>query len=179
MAASRRLSNTTHSKGGEAFTKLVLETFRLNGRFLVAGDRLTKGIGLTSARWQVLGTLRESDTPLTVAQIARNMGLQRQSVQRTVDVMCREGLLRMVDNPRHRRAHALLGQALREPDRAGGLALARRRRRDRRHQNEPAARGLVVQRAQRDLGLVGSVELEMPGIDSERARDLGDGLHGR
>ena len=103
MAASRRASQS-HSKSGEAFTKLVLETFRLNGRFLVAGDRLTKGIGLTSARWQVLGTLRESDTPLTVAQIARNMGLQRQSVQRTVDVMCREGLLRMVDNPRHRRA---------------------------------------------------------------------------
>jgi DNA-binding MarR family transcriptional regulator len=103
MPNARRRSHS-HSDGGEAFTKLVLETFRLNGRFIVAGDRLTKGIGLSSARWQVLGTLRASDAPLTVAQIARNMGLQRQSVQRTVDVMCREGLLRMVDNPRHRRA---------------------------------------------------------------------------
>ena len=92
------------SKGGEAFTRLLLETFRLNGRFIVEGDRLTKDIGLTSARWQVLGTLRADDTPLTVAQIARNMGLQRQSVQRTVDIMCGEGLLRMIDNPRHRRA---------------------------------------------------------------------------
>jgi DNA-binding MarR family transcriptional regulator len=103
MPGSRRASKT-HSKSGEAFTKLVLETFRLNGRFIVEGDRLTKGIGLSSARWQVLGTLRENDTPLTVAQIARNMGLQRQSVQRTVDIMCREGLLRMAVNPRHRRA---------------------------------------------------------------------------
>jgi DNA-binding MarR family transcriptional regulator len=102
--ARARSAAQSRSKGGAAFTKLLLETFRLNGRFLVAGDRLTKGIGLTSARWQVLGTLRGSDTPLTVAQIARNMGLQRQSVQRTVDVMSAEGLLRMVDNPRHRRA---------------------------------------------------------------------------
>jgi DNA-binding MarR family transcriptional regulator len=98
----------THTEGGEAFTKLVIETFRLNGRFLVAGDRLTKDIGLTSARWQVLGTLRNGDAPLTVAQIARSMGLQRQSVQRTVDVLCREGLLRMMDNPRHRRARLVV-----------------------------------------------------------------------
>lgn len=103
MPKGRPVSKT-HSKGGEAFTKLVFETFRLNGRFIVEGDRLTKGMGLSSARWQVLGTLRESDTPLTVAQIARNMGLQRQSVQRTVDIMCREGMLRMAVNPRHRRA---------------------------------------------------------------------------
>jgi DNA-binding MarR family transcriptional regulator len=107
MPSSHRVSKG-HSKSGEAFTRLVLETFRLNGRFIVEGDRLTKGIGLSSARWQVLGTLRESDTPLTVAQIARNMGLQRQSVQRTVDVMCREGLLRMAENPRHRRARLVV-----------------------------------------------------------------------
>lgn len=106
--SDRRRAAKTHTKGGEAFTKLVLETFRLNGRLLVAGDRLTKNIGLTSARWQVLGILRNIDTPLTVAQIARNMGLQRQSVQRTVDVLCREGLLRMVDNPRHRRARLIV-----------------------------------------------------------------------
>ena len=89
---------------GAAFSQLNVETFRLNGRLLVAGDRLTKDIGLTSARWQVLGTLRRADGEFTVSQIARDMGLQRQSVQRTVDLLEKEGLVKLIDNPRHRRA---------------------------------------------------------------------------
>jgi len=57
---------------------------------------------LTSARWQVLGAL--ADGPLTAAQIARNMGLKRQSVQRLVDVLSEQGILRFEGNPHHRRA---------------------------------------------------------------------------
>jgi DNA-binding MarR family transcriptional regulator len=97
-----------HTKSGAAFTELVIETFRLNGRLLASGDRLTKGVGLTSARWQVLGTLRKQPVPIPVAHIARNMGLQRQSVQRTVDLLAREGLVRLVDNPNHRRARLVV-----------------------------------------------------------------------
>ena len=33
-----------------ALTELILETFRLNGCLLAAGDRLTADLGLTSAR---------------------------------------------------------------------------------------------------------------------------------
>jgi DNA-binding MarR family transcriptional regulator len=97
-----------HTKSGAAFTELVIETFRLNGRLLASGDRLTKGVGLTSARWQVLGTLRKQPVPIPVAHIARNMGLQRQSVQRTVDLLAREGLVKLVDNPNHRRARLVV-----------------------------------------------------------------------
>jgi DNA-binding MarR family transcriptional regulator len=82
--------------------RLVLEIFRINGRLLVAGDRLTEALGLTSARWQVLGAVRYE--ALTVAQIGRNMGLQRQSVQRIVDVLVGEGLLELKINPNHKRA---------------------------------------------------------------------------
>ena len=39
-------------------TRLVLELFRLNGRLLAAGDAMTRDLGLTSARWQVLGAVR-------------------------------------------------------------------------------------------------------------------------
>lgn len=85
-----------------AFTQVVLETFRLNGRFIAAGDRLVKPINLTSARWQVMGAIRNQKS--TVADIARHMGLQRQSVQRTVDVLVKEGFVHLVDNPNHRRA---------------------------------------------------------------------------
>jgi DNA-binding MarR family transcriptional regulator len=93
-----------HTPAGEAFTHLVLEVFRLNGRLLSVGDRLVKELGLTSARWQVLGALRSSPRPLTVSQIARSMGLQRQAVQRLVNVMAEDRLLDLIDNPRHRRA---------------------------------------------------------------------------
>lgn len=92
----------THSPAGTALTDLVLETFRLNGRLLAAGDRLTAPLGLTSARWQVLGAIAGGALP--VAQIARNMGLTRQSVQRTVDLLDDEGLVAFAPNPNHRRA---------------------------------------------------------------------------
>jgi DNA-binding MarR family transcriptional regulator len=86
----------------EALTDLILEVFRLNGRLLAAGDALTRPFGQTSARWQVLGAI--ADEPRTVASIARNMGLARQSVQRTADVLERDGIVEFIDNPAHRRA---------------------------------------------------------------------------
>jgi DNA-binding MarR family transcriptional regulator/molybdenum-dependent DNA-binding transcriptional regulator ModE len=84
------------------FTDLVLETFRLNGRLLAYGDSLVKPINLTSSRWQVLGSLPHNRA--TVSEIARYMGLQRQSVQRTIDALCKEDLVKLIDNPNHRRA---------------------------------------------------------------------------
>ena len=91
-----------YSPEGEAFTKLVIETFRLNGRLLEAGDELCAGLGLSSARWQVLGAIKEGRLP--VAHIARNMGLTRQAVQRVADELEREGFIAFIDNPHHRRA---------------------------------------------------------------------------
>ena len=85
-----------------AFTQLILETFRFNGRLLAAGDRLTKELGLTSALWQVLGAINEA--PLPVAQIARNMGLTRQSVRRTANVLKDKGFVEFQENPNHQRA---------------------------------------------------------------------------
>lgn len=89
---------------GEATTSVILSTFRLNGLLLEAGDRLTADHGLTSARWQVLGAIALSDRPLTVPQIARRMGLTRQSVHATVDRLARSGLLELVRNDDHRRS---------------------------------------------------------------------------
>jgi DNA-binding MarR family transcriptional regulator len=86
----------------EAFTQLILETFRFNGRLLTAGDRLTKELGLSSALWQMLGAIDQA--PLTVAQIARNMGLTRQSVRRTAHVLREKGFIEFQENPNHQRA---------------------------------------------------------------------------
>ncbi len=87
-----------------AVTELFLETFRLNGALLAAGDALVADLGLTSARWQVLGAIALSPTPLPVAHLARNMGLTRQAVQRLVNDMHRDGLVRFAQNPHHQRA---------------------------------------------------------------------------
>jgi DNA-binding MarR family transcriptional regulator len=92
----------SHSRAGKVFTELVLETFRFNGRLLSAGDNLTKPFDLSSARWQVLGAI--VDRPLSIAQISRNMGVARQSVQRLADNMEKTGMVEFVPNPDHQRA---------------------------------------------------------------------------
>jgi DNA-binding MarR family transcriptional regulator len=93
-----------HTPSGAALSALILEVFRLNGRLLTGGDRLVSELGLTSARWQVLGAVMLSPTPEPVARLARNMGLNRQGVQRIVDEMAEQGLLVFGTNPHHRRA---------------------------------------------------------------------------
>jgi DNA-binding MarR family transcriptional regulator len=87
-----------------SLTDLILDVFRLNGALLASGDTLVKDIGLTSARWQVLGAIALSPVPLPVAHIANNMGLTRQAVQRSVDEMLSDGLVRLEPNPHHKRA---------------------------------------------------------------------------
>jgi len=99
------MRSKAHTPAGQALTGLILAIFRLNGRLLVAGDRLVADLGLTSARWQVLGALAAG--PRTAAQIARAMGLARQSVQRLVDAMLDGGILASDVNPEHARARLI------------------------------------------------------------------------
>jgi DNA-binding MarR family transcriptional regulator len=82
----------------------VVEAFRLHGVLIALGNRLSEGTGLTSARWQVLGAIALAGRPLTVAQIARTMGLTRQSVQRLVDELETAGIVRRTAHPESRRA---------------------------------------------------------------------------
>lgn len=93
-----------HSPSGDAVTALILEIFRVNGRLLAAGDGLVAELGLTSARWQVLGAIAMAKEPEPVARLARSMGLNRQGVQRIVDELADEDIVRFEDNPHHRRA---------------------------------------------------------------------------
>ncbi|WP_022723082.1 MarR family winged helix-turn-helix transcriptional regulator [Rhodopseudomonas sp. B29] len=83
---------------------LVLEVFRLNGSLIRFGDELVKSLGLTSARWQVLGSIAHGRGTFPVARLADNMGLARQSVQRIVDDLAASGLVSFAPNPTHKRA---------------------------------------------------------------------------
>jgi DNA-binding MarR family transcriptional regulator len=88
----------------DALTSLILEVFRLNGCLISAGDDLVSDLGLTSARWQVLGAIALAPAAETVARLARSMGLRRQGVQRIVNELAAEGIVVLEDNPHHRRA---------------------------------------------------------------------------
>jgi DNA-binding MarR family transcriptional regulator len=95
---------TARTRDGESATQVILSVFRANGLLLAAGDLLGADDGLTSARWQVLGAIALADRPLTVPQIARRMGLTRQSVHSTVGRLVSDGLLELSSNADHRRS---------------------------------------------------------------------------
>lgn len=92
----------------QALSDLSLEVFRLTARLNSLADQLSREAGLTAARWQVLGALAASSEPLSVSEIARRMGLQRQSVQRTADALSKQGLIEYAPNPKHQRAKLAL-----------------------------------------------------------------------
>ena len=89
-------------------TELILDLFKVNNRLLAAGDQLIADLGLTSARWQVLGTIVAADRPQPVAWLARDMGANRQNVQRIVNDLVKEGLVTLETNPHHRRASLIV-----------------------------------------------------------------------
>ena len=86
----------------ELLSGVALTTFRLNGQVLELAEDLARPAGLTAASWQVLGAVLPA--PLSVAGIAREMGITRQSVQRTADLLVGRGLAAYAANPAHRRA---------------------------------------------------------------------------
>jgi len=97
------------SKSIDTVTEIILIVFRLNARLLEQGDRLVQPLGLTSARWQVLGAIALAQEPQTAPQIAVTMGVTRQGVQKQLNLAVAEGLVVAHPNPRHQRSplHAL------------------------------------------------------------------------
>lgn len=93
-----------HSPKRMLFLDLVLSIFRLNGLLIAEGDDMTEALGLTSARWKVIGVIALSNSGLTVPGIARVLGQSRQAVQRITDVMVTDGLLSYLPNPKHKRS---------------------------------------------------------------------------
>ncbi|MGE4631151.1 MAG: MarR family transcriptional regulator [Pseudohongiellaceae bacterium] len=93
-----------HSPKRILFLDLVLSIFRLNGLLIAEGDALTEKLGLTHARWKVIGAIALSNAGLTVPGVARVLGQSRQAVQRITDVMVEDGLLAYQRNPKHKRS---------------------------------------------------------------------------
>jgi len=151
----------------DALSRFSVSVFDVHGLLMRCGDRVTRAIGQTSARWQVLG--RAGHQPHTVAQMARDMGHARQSVQRIADLLVDEGLASYKDNPKDRRAK-LLGLT---PKGAGVLKSIYAR-------NQAWSRGLM-EKLDPDLlsSLAGSLEGIAKTIQAELDRDsnAGDGIN--
>ena len=118
MPKSRR------TPAGDALTDLMLDLFRLNSLLLTAGDRLRTRLGLTSARWHLLGAIVKAERPQPVAWLARDLSANRQNVQRIVNDLHSEGLVAFDANPHHRRAQLVVlltrGSDLRRRDGIAG-----------------------------------------------------------
>jgi len=102
------MKKAKRTPAGDALTSLILDLFQLNGALLYEGDRLVSGLGLTSARWQILGAVANSEHPLPVAWLARNLGASRQNVQRIVNDLQKKNLVELQENPHHQRAHLVV-----------------------------------------------------------------------
>jgi len=102
------MPKTRRTPAGEMLSSLMLDFFRLNSLLLTAGDRLVAPLGLTSARWQILGAIVAADRPQPVAWLARNLGANRQNVQRIINDLHKEGLVAFDTNPHHRRAQLVV-----------------------------------------------------------------------
>jgi DNA-binding MarR family transcriptional regulator len=102
------MNKTKRTPAGEALTNLLLDLFRVNSLLLTAGDRLVAELGLTSARWQILGAILTAERPQPVAWLARDLGANRQNVQRIINDLRQEGLVAFETNPHHRRAQLVL-----------------------------------------------------------------------
>jgi DNA-binding MarR family transcriptional regulator len=97
-------SSNKPSIARERATELILTLFRVNNLLLTAGDRLVAALGLTSARWQILGAIAYAERPQPVAWLARDLGANRQNVQRIVNDLHEAELVAFEVNPHHRRA---------------------------------------------------------------------------
>lgn len=85
-------------------TKIMLTIFRVNASLLDYGNHMVAPLGLTSARWQIMGAIALSGQPLTCPQIADFMGVSRQGAQKQLHLALQDGLVFTLPNPGHERS---------------------------------------------------------------------------
>ncbi len=96
---------TTQPMNPEDFGALISAVSQAHSEFVYSAEVVASHNDLTPARWQVISAAAQ--TPATVSQIARVLGLTRQSVQRVADDAVKLGLAAYRTNPKHARASLL------------------------------------------------------------------------
>ncbi|MDW5418257.1 helix-turn-helix domain-containing protein [Iodobacter sp. CM08] len=92
------------SNPSAVLTQIMLTIFRVNAQLLEKGDQLVASLGMTSARWQVMGAIALSGQALSCPQIAANMGVSRQGAQKQLNLAQKDGLIVGQLNPQHERS---------------------------------------------------------------------------
>jgi DNA-binding MarR family transcriptional regulator len=103
---SRRYTKVSNANDAdlraEEAERLVEDVLECAGALRRYGDALTRPLGQTEVRWAVLSVL--SGGTRTVPQVARRLGVTRQSVQRVANLLAAEGLIESVPNPDNARS---------------------------------------------------------------------------
>jgi len=86
---------------GNAYSSVAVKILHLNSLLTAAGAGLAASAGQTSSRWRVLAAAEVKT--MTVAEIARALGLTRQSVQRMADLLTEEGFTIYKENATDKR----------------------------------------------------------------------------
>jgi len=100
---------------------ILRDVYQLAGVLRRWGDRVAARSGQTQVRWQVLRAA--SAGTRTVPQIARRLGLTRQSVQRVAQQLIEEGYARYIWNKDQPRS-PILRPTMRSRDRLDNMAAA-------------------------------------------------------
>ena len=83
------------------FQLLFGNIIRINGAFLEVAEKICSDDPLiTVPIWRVIAVIRIN--PMTVPEVAKYLGIKRQSVQSTVNQMRRRGLINLRKNPNHK-----------------------------------------------------------------------------
>lgn len=98
------LPREKETTAADAIVELISQSYRLNGRLQATADQMARDVGLTGTRWQVLNAIDHATRPATISDIARWMGLARQSVQQVANALAEDGMIAYEPNPKHQRA---------------------------------------------------------------------------
>ena len=83
------------------FQLLFGNIIRINGAFLEVAEKICSNDDLiTVPIWRVIAVIRIR--PMTVSDVAKYLGIKRQSVQSTVNQMKTKGLINFRKNPNHK-----------------------------------------------------------------------------
>ena len=89
------------------FIRIINEVLRIHGRTRAVFSAVETETGLGVLELSVLSFVAEARTPFTVAALGLSLGYPRQVIQRAANALVEQGLLRMEDNPHHKRAKVL------------------------------------------------------------------------
>jgi DNA-binding MarR family transcriptional regulator len=92
----------SETRAPAALPLLIADIYETAGALRQRGDRIAGTADQTQARWQVLSVLSVGEW--TVPRIAGRLGVTRQAVQRTADLLRGDGLVEFKANPDHGRS---------------------------------------------------------------------------